>query len=154
VTGVAVLSAYFDGSVRDDDHDTAAYVVTTTADGWPHAAMVGVGELRVTADGAARVALWERSTTVANLRRDGRALLLVAVDGRAVRARLSLTAAGAVDGGEAGRLALFAGAVTQATVDDAPYAEVVSGLRFRLRDPAPTLTRWRATQELIARPLT
>jgi hypothetical protein len=154
VTGIAALSAYFDGSVRDDDHDIATYLVTTTADGWPHAAMVGVGELRVAPDGQARVALWERSTTVANLRRDGRALLLVVVDGRAVRARLAVTAAGFVDGGEAGRLALFAGTVAAASVDDAPYAEVTSGLRFRLRDPEPTLARWRATQELIARTLT
>jgi hypothetical protein len=47
--------------------------------------MVSVGELRVGRDGAAHVALRQGTTTAANLRRDGRALLL-AFPGAAVRA--------------------------------------------------------------------
>jgi hypothetical protein len=148
---LAFLSQYFDGVIREDHHDTAAYLVTTSDDGWPHAAMLSVGEIRVSADGAVHIALWPHTTTAANLVRDGRGLLLVAFPGVAVRARLSLQEIGTIDGGESGRLMLLAGVVELATVDDARYATVLSGTRFRLTDPQPTLERWRQTQALITR---
>ena len=43
----------------------------------------------------------------------------------------------------------LAGVVELTTVDDARYANVLSGTRFRLTYPQPTLERWRQTQAHI-----
>ena len=55
--------------------------------GWPHLAMVSVGELVVAADGRLALALWPTSTCAANLARTGRATLAVVTDGLAFSLR-------------------------------------------------------------------
>ena len=55
--------------------------------GWPHLAMVSVGELIVAADGRLALALWPTSTCAANLARTGRATLAMVTDGVAFSLR-------------------------------------------------------------------
>src|ERR1700751_4548701 len=55
--------------------------------GWPHLAMVSVGELVVAADGRLALALWPTSTCAANLARTGRATLAMVTGGLAFSLR-------------------------------------------------------------------
>jgi hypothetical protein len=118
-------------------------LVTTTEDGWPHMAMVSVGEV-VPAGGpdALRLALWPGSTATRNLTPSGRGMLAAVVDGTSYALRLALERAGEVETPLAGKLARFDARVEGASADEAPYAVLESGVRFRLKDPAETQARW------------
>lgn len=48
--------------------EVTALLVTTTDDGWPHVAMLSVGELTAVEPHRPRAALWPSSTATANLR--------------------------------------------------------------------------------------
>ena len=131
---------------------TAAYLVTLGEEGWPHAAMVSVGEIVARADGRCAVALWDGTRTTSNLLRTGRATLLAVLAENAVRARLRLEAAPEVAAlSDPVALRCFSGTIDDAVAETAPYARVVDGLRFVLHEPESVLPRWRATREALRR---
>jgi len=125
-------------------------LLTVREDGWPHQAMLSVGE--VAAGGgpdALALAVWSGATSTRNLRATGRATLTAVVDGVAYALFLDARAAGelAVAAGEATTtLARFDARVAAATADEAPYARLEHGVRFALTDRDATLARWRATR--------
>ena len=135
-----VLAGFFDGEDLEAKSSLAAYLVTIGTDGWPHTAMIGAGELLLARDGATRLAVWAGSRSTANLTRDGRAVLLIVLSGRAIRARLEV---GAVESDEA--LTYFAGTAVAAEADTAPYAELRAGITYELHDSVAALQRWTAT---------
>lgn len=117
-------------------------LVTATADGWPHLAMVSVGEVVATGDDSLRLALWPGSTATRNLTPSGRATLAAVLDGTSYSIRLAVTRAGELETPLAGQLARFEARVEGASADEAPYAVLESGVRFRLKDPPSVLARW------------
>jgi hypothetical protein len=128
-------------------------LLTTRADGWPHQAMLSVGEVAVVADNRLKLAVWPGATSTANLRERGQATLTAVVAGVAYALFLSVEAAGdlaVVGGGHAAALARFDARVTKATADAAPYATLDHGVRFTLVDRDGTIDRWRATREALA----
>lgn len=135
------LLRFFDGTDLSAKQSLAAYLVTLTADRWPHAAMISAGELLLGQQDA-RLALWADSRTTQNVSREGRALLLAVLDGAAYRARLALQEAATQP---LAGLQVFVGTIVDITVDHAPYAALEDGVRFRLRDPGETLERWERT---------
>ncbi len=135
------LLTRLDGSdlaVREGD---TYLLVTTAEEGWPHIAMLSAGEVLAVSPSELRLALWPRSSTTANLRAGGRALLAYFAPGSAYYVQLEAepykAGAGVTDS-----LARFSARVTRALVDRVDYAEITSGIRFRLRDPAQVLQRW------------
>lgn len=122
-------------------------LLTTRADGWPHQAMLSVGEVAPVAGAGDRLtlAVWPGATSTANLRDRGRATLTAVVDGVAYALFLAVEAAG-----EVGRLARFDAHVEAATADEAPYARLESGIRFTLVDRDATIARWRATRSELS----
>jgi hypothetical protein len=119
-------------------------LLTTTADGWPHLAMISVGEVIAVGERDLRLALWRGSTAAGNLARDGRATLALVHGG----AGYSLRCSGRQGPDlpiEHGRLSYFALRVEDALEDVAPYAVLTSGVTFRLKEPAEVLPRWRET---------
>ncbi|MDW5596884.1 hypothetical protein VSS74_21230 [Conexibacter stalactiti] len=122
-------------------------LLTTRADGWPHQAMLSVGEVVCApgADDLLTLAVWPGATSTANLRERGRATLTAVVDGVAYALFLAVEAAGDV-----GRLARFDARVVAASADEAPYARLDGGIRFTLTDRDATIDRWRATREELA----
>jgi hypothetical protein len=120
-------------------------LLTTRADGWPHQAMLSVGEVAAAAEDRLTLAVWPGATSTANLRERGRATLTAVVDGVAYALFLAVEAAG-----EVGRLARFEARVEAATADEAPYARLESGIRFALNEREETIARWRATREALA----
>jgi hypothetical protein len=131
------------------DEGVAAHLVTVSEAGWPHAAMLSVGEIVVRADGRVALALWSGTRTTANVERTGQATLLVVLGRRAVRAYLALAPAAAAPAVGKMPLAFFTGTVEEAVAEAAPYAELVDGVRFVLDRPERVLERWRTTREQL-----
>jgi hypothetical protein len=123
--------------------------VTVTADGWPHVAMLSAGEVVATDDVSLRLALWPGSTATRNLTPSGQATLAAVVDGTSYSVRLSLARAGEVSTPLAGQLARFEARVEGASADEAPYAVLESGVRFRLKDPPAVLARWTELRQAL-----
>ena len=118
--------------------------------GWPHLAMVSVGELVYAPDGRLGLALWPTSTCAANLARTGRATLAVVADGLAFSLRCHVDDELAMTAGEGPTMRGFVLHVTAAIEDAAPYADLLSGVTYRLHDPQATLARWRRTRAALA----
>lgn len=125
-------------------------LVTVTAEGWPHVAMLSVGEVVASADERSlRLALWPGSTATRNLTPSGQATLSAVVDGTSYSVRLAVSRAGEVETPLAGQLARFETRVEEASADEAPYAVLESGVRFRLKDPEAVLARWAELREAL-----
>jgi hypothetical protein len=135
----AAVAAWLDGRDLEDKVGTAIGVYTADADGWPHPAHLSPGEVLLSTDGEVRLAVWAKSKTAENLRRDGRVVLVLAADGGLHELRFEVTETPLSDS----ELATFSGRMTVAREHRVPYADVVGGVRFTLRDPDDTLERWR-----------
>jgi len=118
--------------------------------GWTHLAMVSVGELVVGTDGRLALALWPTSTCAANLARTGRATLAAVADGLAFSLRCHVDDELPITAGEDPAMRGFVLSVTAATADAAPYADLLSGVTYRLHDAPATLVRWRQTRAALA----
>lgn len=119
-------------------------LLTATADGWPHLAMLSVGELIAVGPRELRMALWRGSTAASNLARTGQATLALVHQGAAYSLRCS-GRQGSDLPIEHGRLSYFELRVEDALEDVAPYAVLTSGVTFRLKERADVLLRWRET---------
>jgi hypothetical protein len=127
------------------------FLVLTELDaGWPHLAMVSVGELIVAPHQRLALALWPTSTCAANLSRTGRATLASVADGRAFSLRCQVDDQRPIAAGEHVAMRGFALRITAATEDAAPYADLVGGVTYRLHDAKATLARWRRTRAALA----
>jgi hypothetical protein len=134
--------ALLDGR-RLEDKDGMAFVLMTTGDhGWPHAALLSVGEVLARSPGDVALALHRTSGTTANLTRTGRATLLVIAPPVAYTVRLDVRPAG---GGGDAPLARFIAGVAAVIRHEVPYAELTAPIAFRLADPAAAHERWAAT---------
>lgn len=108
--------------------------------GWPHAALLSAGDMLVLSSERIRFALFPQSTTVANLMRDGRITITLALDGGMCEMRLR--ARPLAHSSPDVPLAFFEATVETTRVHVAPYAAVVSGITFELHDPQAVLPRW------------
>lgn len=118
--------------------------------GWTHLAMVSVGELVAAADERLALALWPTSTCAANLGRAGRATLAVVAEGLAFSLRCHVDDELPITTGEDPPMRGFVLRVAAATKDAAPYADLLSGVTYRLHDVQATLVRWRRTRAALA----
>ena len=125
-------------------------VLSELETGWTHLAMVSVGELVVAADGRLALALWPTSTCAANLGRAGRATLAVVADGLAFSLRCHVDDEFPITTGEDPAMRGFVLRVAAAIEDAAPYADLLSGVTYRLHDAQATLVRWRRTRAALA----
>jgi hypothetical protein len=125
-------------------------VLTELESGWPHLAMVSVGELVLAADERLALALWPTSTCATNLARAGRVTLAVVADGLAFSLRCHVEEEFAITAGEDPAMRGFVLRVSAAIEDAAPYADLLSGVTYRLHDAQTTLVRWRRTRAALA----
>jgi hypothetical protein len=121
----------------------AAILATTGSDGWPHLAYLSMGEV-LAYPGGVSLGLWPGSQTSANIRRDGRAVLHAAFAGAVWEARLKLRLRDA-----AGALALFDGEIVATRRHEAPYADVLGLVAFRLHDADAAHARWAAQRAAL-----
>lgn len=140
-----------DGAAVDDQADAnpTFLLVTTGGDGWPHVAMLSVGEILARDLSHLRAALWLHSTTTRNLERAGQALLVVVASPNAYYVRLAAERGADLDLGADGRLACFALRVEDVLEDAADYAALTSGITFRLNRPDAVVPRWQHTIDAL-----
>jgi hypothetical protein len=138
-----------------DDEDLARHegftlqLMTLRDDGWPHLALLSVGEVVVLDERRLRLAIWPASTSAANLAARGRATLAAVVAPASYLVRVSARPLGMIGTSPGGRLAAFEATVEQAAADEAPYAELEAGVRYRLTSPEATLPRWTNTRQAL-----
>ena len=138
-----------DGTGLAERHGESMRLCTVDADGWPHGAELSEGEVLAADDREVRLCLWPASGTSANLRRAGRATLVLAQEGALWELRLRTVERPAPDGAPA--LAYFLGKVESVREHRAKYAEVTSGPRYRLHEPSEVLPRWEAQVAALRR---
>jgi len=115
-------------------------LLTVDADGWSRVSLLSVGEIVFRPDEGFRFCIFQQSHTAANLVRDGRATLSMALDGGLWAVRLRATACDC-DMAQ-GSLAFFKAKIDSARLHAAPYADVTSGVTFSLHEPSAVLPRW------------
>ena len=83
-----------DGNHLEVRSGEAIRLSTVSEDGWPHAAQLSVGEFLAIGAAELLVAIWPKSHTAENLRRDGRLTLSLVFNGALLemRARATLKA--------------------------------------------------------------
>ena len=124
-------------------------LLTTGEDGWPHMAMLSVGELLLADASTLRAALWLHSTATRNLTREGRGLLALVKDGAGYYLRCRAERGPDLDLGEDGRLAYFQLHIEDVLEDAVNYAELTSGMTFKLHNPEQVLARWQKTVDAM-----
>jgi hypothetical protein len=127
----------------------ALLLLSTDDDGWPRQAMLSLGEIVVLDAEHLRLALWPGSTTTHNLCARGQATLTTVMDGSGIAIRIlahrqqDLTPSGSQT------LASFTADVREVTVAEVPYADLTSGVTFRLHDPDTVHNRWEQTRSAL-----
>ena len=135
----------FDGADLEAHEGLTLLLLTTTDAGWPHLAMLSVGEIVAVGARELRLALWLNSTATTNLARTGQATLALVHAEAGYSLRCTARRGADLHLERSGRLAFFALRVEDVLEDIAPYAVLDSGVRFHLKEPDQVLPHWRAT---------
>lgn len=139
------LVSILDGTNLEAKPRVAFLLLTTDADGGARAALLSIGETLAISPRSIALAMWPNSHTTANVARSGDATLLAADAQGVFHIRVSVNGSGEIKPEGSGRLTWFVAAVVDVKEDVAGYAEISSGIVFALPDPAPVLSRWKAT---------
>ena len=113
---------------------------TVDAEGWPHASLLSAGDMLAIPPGRIRFLVFAESTTTANLMRDHRVTITLALDGGMCEVRLKSRRLAQLSMEAA--LACFEADVVEVRMHKAPYATVSGGVTFALHEPQSVLQRW------------
>jgi hypothetical protein len=122
-------------------------LLTAGEDGWPHVALLSVGEVLALDRCNLRLALWPGSRTTGNLTRARRAVLAFVYAQAAYRIRL--TTQRLPDLSTPALRAAFEGRVVELRADEVPYAVLKTGTTFELIDEPGVLSRWQSTIDAL-----
>ena len=137
--------ALLDGDGLASKSDLVFLLLTPDAAGYPRPAMLSVGEVLARGPSTLRLALYDSSSTTANLRRSGKLTLALAAQGKGYYVRAATRELAVSDPDLAG-LAAFDATVEDVLEDGEPIAEVTSGFTMRLTaDAARTMAMWETT---------
>ncbi len=139
-----VLRTLWNGQDLEQKQHLAMPLLTVTEDGYPHQAMVSAGEVFAWDEETLRIALWQGTNTAANLIRDGRALLTVVAEGVSYALRLHAKALPELPNAAYPR-ARFEARIEHVREDVAKYADLLTGVTYRLHEPKQALERWQVT---------
>jgi flavin reductase (DIM6/NTAB) family NADH-FMN oxidoreductase RutF len=145
-----ILRTFFDGTALESKVGTTALLVTASAAGRPHLAMLSAGELLATSDTSLHLALHRNSGTGRAVAETGQCLLSVVLEGVAYQLLLHARAAD-VDDPSAASTAYFRAEIEECKEERAPYARLTSGITFELVDPPSTLALWSHKLDVLAR---
>ncbi len=143
-----VLCRLLDGSDLEGREGETFILLTVNEDGWPHVALLSVGEVLALSPRELRLALWPKSETTANLQRTGLATLATFLDGTAYYIELASRPLPR-DERMPGSQAAFSAQVRRALADTVGYADLTSGVRFRLKSRDEVLQHWRRTIQAL-----
>lgn len=134
------LLAYLDGNKLRERVGEAIRLTTVDDDGWPHAALLSVGEILAIGPRHLRFVIDPHSTTTKNIERTGRVTLTLVHEGGLWEIRLGTHRSGDAELGH--NTAIFTANVELARIHEVPYADVVAGVTYRLKDPDTVIERW------------
>ncbi|MGW7160449.1 hypothetical protein [Paenibacillus sp. LK1] len=137
---------WFNGQDLEQKQHEAMQLLTVSEDGWPHQAMISMGEVIAIAPNLLRLALWPGTQTSMNMSRTGKATLIAVLQQSLLSIRLDVTSLPQLMEAVHPR-DRFEAQVLNIRVDHAPYAEITSGITFQLKDESGAITRWRETIE-------
>lgn len=135
---------FLNGKDLDQKLSQAVRISTIGEEGWPHAAMLSAGEMLALGASEIAMLLYGGSNTSRNLAREGRLTLTLPVDHGLCEMRLRATAKK-----QEGRHRYFTALVEDVRQHRSHYADVVSGVTFRLHDPTAVLARWSRQIEML-----
>lgn len=138
------LYQLFNGEQLEDKQHEAMMLETVSEDGWPHTAMISVGEIVAMDYSHLRLALWPNTKTTLNIIRTGKAMVVLFYKGRACYLTLSLTRLPQPPNPKHD-LIRFEAELTHIKEDLAKYAEITSGVQINLKDSNSVLKRWEET---------
>lgn len=137
----AQIVTELDGAHLESRLHEAIRLSTVGEDGWPHAAQLSIGEVLAVSPCELLVAIWPASNTAKNLKRDGRLTLSLVANGGLLEMRSHATPAAEHQTNL--KLAVFRIKIEAINEHRSTYADVTSGVTFRLQDEARTVARWR-----------
>ena len=123
-------------------------LLTVSETGWPHLAMLSVGELLAAGPAEVRIALWKGTRTGNNLRRTSKGTLALVYGGAGHYIEMQVTDSGRL---EAGRMTLdyFSCEIVRVLADVVGYATLTTGIRFELPHQDEVVSRWERTVEAM-----
>jgi hypothetical protein len=130
-----------DGDHLQESSDEVIQLLTVSEDGWPHAAQLSVGEVLAIGPNLLLVATWPKTHTAENLRRDGRLTLSLVFNGALLEIRARATSK--VEHQTKLDLAVFQIKIESVIEHRSNYADVTTGVTFKLHDHERTFARWR-----------
>jgi hypothetical protein len=129
-----------------DKQQEAMMLLTVSEEGWPHTAMISVGEIVAISRYELRIGLWPDTSTTANVIRTHKATLVLFWKGKAHYIRLSLERLKELPNIQYKRVRFHA-QIVEAREDMAKYAEIASGIKIDLKKPKEVVERWSETIE-------
>jgi hypothetical protein len=138
-----------DGSDLAGREGLTFLLLTTDDDGWPHLAMLSVGELLSTDSRTLHAGLWLHSSTSKSLGDHRRAMLAIVTNGTAYYIQVEAIRGPDLDRGPDGRLAHFVLHIRDVQEDSAEYATLTSGVTFVLKEPERVVPRWQHTVDAL-----
>ncbi len=141
----ASLFRRFDSRSPDPAEGFTVLLISVSEEGWPHLAMLSVGEVLAIGPRELRLALWPRSNSASNLARDRKAPLAMVDEQAGFALRCSVQCGPQPLQVADGELAAFQLRVEDVLKDAVPYAVLEHGITFRLVDSSSVLGRWRET---------
>lgn len=142
------LMALLDGTDLDSKVGETVMLLTVSEAGWPHVALLSVGEVLAVRPDHVRVALWKGTRTGDNLRRTSRATLALVYRGAGYYVELQVLDTGNLDTGHT-TLDRFSCRVTRVLTDVVGYATLTSGIRFDLERRNEVVSHWERTVEAM-----
>ncbi|WP_412762267.1 pyridoxamine 5'-phosphate oxidase family protein [Priestia megaterium] len=135
--------------LTDKQHE-AMMLLTVGEDGWPHNAMISVGEIIAVNLMELRIGLWPNTSTTVNIIRSNKATLILIYKGKAHYIRLSLERLEELPNARYQR-ERFSAKVISAREDVAKYADITSGIKIKLKNNKEVVERWNQTLEDMRR---
>lgn len=140
------LMKLLDGDRLPSKQNEAFMLQTVTEEGWPHTAMISVGEIVAMDDYTLRLALWCGTTTSHNMQRSGKAELVIVYAERVYYLKVAVKPLAPLMSAKHER-DRFSAHIHALKIDQAKYAHIEAGIRVQLIDPDSVITRWTETVE-------
>lgn len=138
------LLALLDGANLDSKVGETFLLLTVSDNGWPHLAMLSVGEVLSIRPDEIRMALWRGTTTGNNLRRTSQGTLALVYGGAGHYIEIEVAETADLRVG-AKSLDYFSCRVRTVLSDAVGYATLTSGIRFELPRSENIVSRWERT---------
>lgn len=132
------VAALVDGAELTAKVGQTISLISVDGQGWPRLALLSIGEVYSRSGTDIRLGLHAGSGTTAALTDSGRALLNTVLGGVNYRIRVQVRRLDT----EPGPLAFFVGDIVSVDEDRVPYAELTSGITYRLNNQEAVVERW------------